>query len=351
MFNLAINAGHWNGTTRGVPASLSPADHPNEWVLNDRVVRAVISKLSKYSGIKILRIDDPTGKTFVEDADRMRKANSMPADFYLAIHHNGGIGGGTGGGIVAYTYLRPTAEEVAWQKALYNALIRHTGLAGNRATPLAKADLFECRETAMDAVLLELGFMDSTTDIKSILSADWADKCSDAIVEVIVEFAGLSPKEEVMKKGDKGLGPYTLKRLLMIAAKYGLVPNSLADDGVFGDGTVKDVVAVQKLAKLETTGDANEATIRAAYVQTLDAINAERKKASADLAAAKDAATKAKNEAKQSKAELDKATATISALQKQLDAILPGDVNQDGSVNMKDVLVLRQIIAGGAGKA
>lgn len=262
MFKLAINAGHWNGTTRGVPASLSPKDHPNEWVLNDRVVRAVIKKLADYDGVQILRIDDPTGKTFVEDADRMKKANSWPADFYLAIHHNGGIGGGTGGGIVAYTYLRPTAGETAWQRELYDALIARTGLKGNRATPLAKADLFECRETAMDAVLLELGFMDSKTDIKSILSADWADKCAAAITEVIVRRAGLTRKKETMKRGDKGLGVYTLKKLMELAGAIGAaLPSGLADDGVFGDGTERDLKALQSLASLPATGIADQTAV------------------------------------------------------------------------------------------
>ena len=125
MFKLAINAGHWNGTSRGVPASLSPNNHPNEWVLNDRVVRAVIKELEGYDGIQIKRIDDPTGKVFVEDADRMYKANSWPADFYLAIHHNGGINGGSGGGIVSHTYLRDKFSgdtSKAWSRELYDAL-------------------------------------------------------------------------------------------------------------------------------------------------------------------------------------------------------------------------------------
>lgn len=262
MFKLAINAGHWNGTTRGVPASLSPDDHPNEWQLNDRVVRAVIQKLSDYDGIQIKRIDDPTGKVFVEDAERMKKANSWSADFYLAIHHNGGIGGGSGGGIVAYTYLRPTAGEVAWQKALYDALIARTGLRGNRASPLAKADLFECRETAMDAVLLELGFMDSKTDIKSILAPDWADKCAAAIVEVIAARAGLKKKAAGLKRGDKGVGVYALKKLMETAGQLGeALPCGLADNGDFGDGTERDLLALQALAALPQTGVADAATV------------------------------------------------------------------------------------------
>ena len=345
MFNFAINAGHWNGTYRGVPADLSPTNHPNEWQLNDRVARAIIKYLSDYNGITIRRIDDPTGETFIEDDERMRRANTMPAQFYLGIHHNGGINGGSGGGIVSYSYLKPKFNgdtSAEWSQELYDSLIRYTGLKGNRANPVAKADLFEVRDTKMPAVLLELGFMDSTTDLKSILASNWPELTAKAIGSVIVRRAKLTKKAEVMKKGDKNLGVYALKKLLMLSAKFGLVPNSLADDGVFGDGTEKDVAAIQSSGKLVVTGQANEEAILSSYVQTLDALNAERKKTAAQLDAAEDA----ENAAKQAKAELVKANAKIEALQKKLDSIIVDDVNGDGSVDMKDVLALRQIIAG-----
>ena len=57
--------------------------------------------LGGYTGIEILRTDDTTGKTEVTLAQRVKKANSFGADFYLSIHHNAGINGGSGGGIVA----------------------------------------------------------------------------------------------------------------------------------------------------------------------------------------------------------------------------------------------------------
>ena len=60
----------------------------------------------------------------------------------------------------------------------------------------------------MPSVLLELGFMDSVTDIKTILANDFADKCADAIVSVIVKRKGLKKEEEVMKKGETNLGIY-----------------------------------------------------------------------------------------------------------------------------------------------
>lgn len=197
MFKLALNAGHWLGTDRGIPANLSPTGrHIDEWTLNDRVCDKIEQRLAGYDGIALLRIDDTTGKADISLGERTGKANAWGADLYLAVHHNGGIGGGSGGGIMAYTYTSVGAETAAWQKALYDALVQHTGLAGNRSAPLAKADLHECRETAMPAVLLELGFMDSVTDIPVILSEEFADACADAIVEVLVRRGGLTKKPE-----------------------------------------------------------------------------------------------------------------------------------------------------------
>ena len=47
----------------------------------------------------------------------------------------------------------------------------------------------------MPAVLLELGFMDSKTDVPIILTEDYANKCAKAIVEVIVAKGGLTKKQ------------------------------------------------------------------------------------------------------------------------------------------------------------
>ena len=82
---------------------------------------------------------------------------------------------------------------------MYNALIAHTGLKGNRSTPLQTANYAECRQTSMPAVLLELGFMDSATDVPIILTEDYATKCAEAIVEVIVKKGKLKLSEKLYK--------------------------------------------------------------------------------------------------------------------------------------------------------
>ena len=204
MFKLALVAGHYLETPgKRCLKSIDP-NETKEWVLNSRICDKIESLLAQYDGIEILRIDDRTGQKNIPLIDRTNAANKFDADFYLSIHHNAGINGGSGGGIVAYVYLQVDDVTKAWQKELYDAAVAQTGLKGNRSVPLASADLHECRETKMPAVLMEMGFMDSTTDTPIILTDDYAAKSADALVSVIVKRAGLTKKPDNNSDNDSG---------------------------------------------------------------------------------------------------------------------------------------------------
>lgn len=195
MFKIALTAGHYKYTSG---KRCDPRFDPNEtreWVLNDRIADKIEQKLKAYTGYELLRTDDTTGEKGISNADRIAKANKFGANIYISIHHNAGIKGGSGGGIVAYTYTKVDQNTKDWQKELYNALIKHTGLKGDRVTPLATANFEECRCTKMAAVLLELGFMDSRSDVPKILTDAYAEQCATAIVEVLVKRGGLKKKE------------------------------------------------------------------------------------------------------------------------------------------------------------
>jgi N-acetylmuramoyl-L-alanine amidase len=200
LFKIALGAGHGIGTAgKRCLKSLDPNETP-EWFLNDRICDYIESYLKNYEGYALLRLDDSDdGKEDIPLATRTDKANQWGADFYLSIHHNAGINGGSGGGIVAYTHPKSSKTSVEWRDALYDSLIRHTGLKGNRSNPKATSNLFVLRETKMPAVLLELGFMDSRADVPVILTDAYAQKCAKAIVDVIVARAKLTKKPEPEK--------------------------------------------------------------------------------------------------------------------------------------------------------
>ena len=214
MYKIAITAGHYLGTAGKRCLKKLDPNETREWVLNDRVVRKIIELLKEYEGYEILRTDDPTGKKNISVEDRCKAANAFGADDYYSVHHNAsGVKKFTGGGIVVYVYNNVGDDTLALQKMLYDALIEETGLKGNRATPLAQANLAECRLTKMPAVLGELGFMDSPTDVPIILSEEHADACARAYVKVMVKRGNLKkkvveqPKEELaeLKTENKAL--------------------------------------------------------------------------------------------------------------------------------------------------
>lgn len=195
-FKIALTAGHYMGTPgKRCLKSLDPKE-TREWWLNDRIADKVEKLLEGYTGWQLLRTDDTLGKKDIGLQARTDAANKFGADIYLSIHHNAGVKGGAGGGIVAYVHPTAGAATMAWQKELYAALIEATGLKGNRSQPLATANLHECRETKMPAVLLELGFMDSKTDVPIILSEKFADQCAAAIVKVLAKRGKLTKKKQ-----------------------------------------------------------------------------------------------------------------------------------------------------------
>lgn len=264
MFKLALNAGHGKNTLGKRCMKKLDKNQTREWVLNSRICEKIENKLLAYDGYDIIRLDDPTGKKDIALKKRTDTANKFGADFYLSVHHNAGVNGGTGGGLETYVYTKASPYAKDWQEALYSALIKHTGFKGNRADGTRAKNLHECRESNMPCVLIECGFMDSKTDVPIILTDKFAEQVAEACVEVIVArgklkkkaskkvYTGTIPKlptRGYFKTGDSGAQVKLLQKFLNWYGDYKLVV-----DGVFGPATEKSVKAFQKKNKLEADG-------------------------------------------------------------------------------------------------
>ena len=83
-----------------------------------------------------------------------------------------------------------------WRDALYAAVVGAGGLAGNRAEPRTEKNFDELVGTSMAAVLIECGFMDSSTDVPIILSESYAKAIGYAIAECVASRAGLAKKAQ-----------------------------------------------------------------------------------------------------------------------------------------------------------
>lgn len=271
MFKLALSAGHYLGNPKRCHKSLDPAE-TKEWVLNDRIADKLENILSQYNDIEVLRLDDTSGKKYVSNEERARMANAWRADLYLAIHHNAANKVFSGGGITAYIHSTNAKKGAdAWQKAFYNACIKYTGLKGNRATPLAKAKLYECGAPLCPSVLMELGFMDSTVDVPIILTDAYATKIAKALAEVIIERSGakkvttgslgsVTVEMPVLCNGSKGEAVKTLQRLLNAFGYHDATEKPLAVDGSFGPATLYALKNYQDQNKLTVDGRCGQYT-------------------------------------------------------------------------------------------
>ena len=269
MFKIAYGAGHNNSTSNGIPTSLH-SPRVNEWYLNDRIAR-YFAEAAKAYDVELLRVDDPKGVEATVLANRVKKANDWGADFFLSIHHNAGINGGSGGGLVAFSYKEGTIG-ATYRDTIYNACIAAGGLKGNRWDATLAEDFYVLKYTNMPAVLMEYGFMDSTTDVPVILTEAFAKSQAYATMEGIAKAAGLAKKNDAQQettpavpysgvtvnlqelgKGSKGEQVKALQRLLS-----GYYTSSV--DGDFGAQTDTAVRSYQKGKNLTVDGIVGQKT-------------------------------------------------------------------------------------------
>lgn len=205
MLRIAIDSGHGLNTAGKEVPSYMGYGKIKEWTLNDKVTREMIRLLKQYENVEILRTDDPTGKRDVPRMERCKKANEFKADIFISNHHNAGIRGGKGGGLVVFRYTNSSKFTKSMQKALYDSILAQTGLRGNRSTPLSEAKFDVLKYTNMPAVLIEHGFMDSPSDMKVIMQPDFATKSAQGVVNWLEKHYKLKKKPIPEPQPAKGL--------------------------------------------------------------------------------------------------------------------------------------------------
>lgn len=189
MAKIAIDAGHGLKTAGKRCKKSLDSKETREWVLNDRVADALATYL-KSAGHTTKRVDDTDGSTDISLSKRVAAANKWDADFYISVHHNAGVKGGSGGGTVVYACRNASKKSTEAQIAIYKHAIARGNLKGNRADGTLSYDYYVIKKTAMPACLIECGFMDSSTDIKHILNPEWSKKIALGIAEGICEVFG-----------------------------------------------------------------------------------------------------------------------------------------------------------------
>ena len=116
-------------------------------------------------------------------------------------------------------------------------------LVGNRATKVLKKGFFVLKKTTMPAFLLENGFMDSTTDVPIILSAEHAEKTAQGILSFLVCEYSLEKKKAVQSDFDD------LDECCKLLASKGIIdsPEYWAKGEGYSDSNT--VLLIKKFAK------------------------------------------------------------------------------------------------------
>lgn len=189
MAKIAIDAGHYKYEPGRRCLKAYDPNETREWTMNARVADE-LEKLLQSAGHETKRMDDTTGEKLIDIYARARIANQWGADYYISIHHNGGINGGSGGGTVVFVCPGTGAKSIQTQKAIYNHAIARGNLKGNRSNPLPSASFVVLTNTNMPAALIECGFMDAPDDIPYIINPEWSKKMALGIAEGICEVWG-----------------------------------------------------------------------------------------------------------------------------------------------------------------
>lgn len=231
MFKIAYCAGHYLNTPgKRIPKELDKTE-TREWVLNNRVADYFGLAATWYEDVITYRVDDCTGKHFLDIPDRTAEANEWGADLYIDIHHNAAGKIFNGGGVEAFS-CPGSKKGKEYRDAIYRAVIAAGGLKGNRSTPCQEKRFDSLTMTKMPAVLIEYGYMDSTVDASVILTDAYAQKVAFATMDAIAKLRGLKKKNfpdcpESSVKAEQNKEQYSLEQFREDLSKaLGVAPGS-----------------------------------------------------------------------------------------------------------------------------
>jgi N-acetylmuramoyl-L-alanine amidase len=196
------DAGHaGSGIT---PGKRTPDGSMYEWDFNNAVREYVKNSLLTFQNVEVHTVSDPTGKRDVPLTERTNKANAIYSRYkgdkntkviYISYHANAyGTGWNNVRGLETFVYKTNPSGSRKLADAIHKNLVEITGLS-NRG--VKTADFHVLRETHMDAILIEGGFMTNKDDAAKLKSTDYRVKFASAVVCALEELYQLKPKQAV----------------------------------------------------------------------------------------------------------------------------------------------------------
>lgn len=181
---LVLDAGH-GLTTAGKQTMNGKYGIIKEWELNNKVLLYIMEYLKDYA-ITIYRTDDPTGKTDIALLERVKRCNAYGPVLFISIHHN--AGGGTG--IEVYWHTKGTQEDKKIAEIVAPKLATSTGMK-NRGVKQEAWTVLTCKATA---ILVEGGFMDTTSDYEYMCTEKGQRAYAKAIADSVIQYLSLEKK-------------------------------------------------------------------------------------------------------------------------------------------------------------
>jgi N-acetylmuramoyl-L-alanine amidase len=179
MVKVFIDPGHGGSDSGAVGNGLS---EKNVTLSIATRIRDILQNEYPNAVVKMSRTGDQT----VTLKQRTDMANAWGADFYLSIHIN--AGGGTGYEDYIYNRLSDRSRTADIQRVIHQEVMKLVGLSDRGAK---KADFHVIRESAMDAMLTENGFIDNANDAAKMKDANWIENVARGHVNGIARVYSL----------------------------------------------------------------------------------------------------------------------------------------------------------------
>lgn len=180
---LVIDAGHGGYDSGAVGNGLVEKN------LTLQIARRVRDILSANYPITIKMTRD--SDVFISLSERANIANSFGADYFISFHINSG--GGTGFESYIYNGLSNSSSAYAKQQKIHAAVNPVLTKYGLRDRGAKKANYAVLRETAMDAILTETAFIDTTFDANLLKNPQFIENLCQAYANGIAAIFGVAP--------------------------------------------------------------------------------------------------------------------------------------------------------------
>ena len=133
---------------------------------------------------------------------RCRKANEIKADLFISIHNNCATST-QANGIETLVYDQKATESIKLAKIVQSDLIKATGMTERGIK--YRSDLCVLRETDMNSILIELGFLSNINDAKKLKSDGYKDLLADSICNSICAYYGMTKQKKNINTKDNDL--------------------------------------------------------------------------------------------------------------------------------------------------